>query len=704
VNQKLIRMLFLGVCWSAAAGLRAQDTLFLNDANYNLALDSTWQWAIEPPDADWGWQQAAAEGVFSPGPFSETEKKLQGALWLRFVVKKEHSDDYYSYLVLFTPDFADLYVVSDTGVLKKQGGMRTPVSEREVKQGYGFTFPVKFETGKPYTVYVRVSEAKGEIATISLALRDGFNQRVVGLSQMNNVLPGGIFIGMLAIMMLYNLILFFSVRDKAYLYYCLYLLCLGTGLYFDSMVRPMPALGFDIPLWNGLAGSVSFGASFIFYLLFGKFFIDLPGLSKRWNTLMDWLIWWKWLVLASGLAYGGFAGDFSEAFNFILLDNLLLMLLLPVFFVMVWRSGSVIGKYFIAGSVMVFFVGFLTVVINNVVYKINPFFIFSLAILAEILIFSLGLGYKMRKTQQEKLEAQQALNRELTKINTAFGRFVPHEFIRSLGKSSATEVHLGDQVEHEVTVMFSDIRDYTTLSEQMSPHDNFNFLNAYLGRIGPIIQQHGGFVNQYYGDGIMALFMNGADKALQAAVEMHAQVQAYNEYRQTKARPQIRIGIGLHTGRLMMGVIGDTLRLDTGVVSDTVNTAARMEGLTKFYKAGIVLSQTAYAQLEDPGRYAIRPLGKVLVKGKKEPLPVYECFGGDPAPLIAQKRAHLGEFLKGLAAYHDGTFWDALDHWRAAQDAILEDGAVSFFAHQTKIHIEKGVPAGWNGVETMTDK
>ena len=109
--------------------------------------------------------------------------------------------------------------------------------------------------------------------------------------------------------------------------------------------------------------------------------------------------------------------------------------------------------------------------------------------LLEILVFSLGIGYKMRRQQREKLEAERDLNRELSKINTAFGRFVPHEFISSLGYDSVVDVKLGDQVKKEVTVLFSDIRGYTTLSEQMTPAENFRFLNAYLGQLGPVIQQ-----------------------------------------------------------------------------------------------------------------------------------------------------------------------------------------------------------------------
>ncbi|MDX2287057.1 MAG: adenylate/guanylate cyclase domain-containing protein [Bacteroidia bacterium] len=686
---------------------RSQDTLAISDIHFSLPLDTRWAQADEPAGTEWTLDEARRQPYALQGRSASEGPALQpgqpaGPRWFRLPLRSAASDTLHAYLTLYRPGIVDLYLISDTGVMHKRGGMLRRISEREVKTGDGTAFAFRLAPGARASLYIRTAEPDGSRPRIEAYLQDRYTRRIVELNQINGLTPSGIFIGMLIIMMLYNLILFLSIRDRAYLYYCLYLLCLGAGLYFDSMVRAMPALGFDLPALNYLAGSLCFGASFIFYLLFGKYFIDLPALSPNWNRIMNWLIPIKWLVLAAGLIYSGFQADFSAAFSFIFLDNLLLVLLLPALFRIVWKSGSAIGRYFIFGSAMVFFVGFLTVVINNMVHYFNPFFVFSLAILAEILIFSLGLGYKMRKTQQEKLDAQLALNAELTKVNTAFGRFVPHEFLRSLGKASAVEAQLGDQVERVVTVLFSDIRDYTSLSEQMTPKDNFDFLNAYLGRIGPIIQAHGGFVNQYYGDGIMALFMEQPADALRAAAGMQQAIETYNAYRVSKGRTPLRIGIGLHTGSLMMGMIGDTLRMDTGVVSDTVNTASRMEGLTKYYGAGIILSESVYAGLPEALRQDIRRLGQVLVKGRKTPLQVYECFSGDPEPERSRKRASLDAFHAALDAYLSADFAAAMQQWEAFAGA--PDGAAAHFAAQTLQYLRDGAPPGWAGIEAMAGK
>ena len=218
---------------------------------------------------------------------------------------------------------------------------------------------------------------------------------------------------------------------------------------------------------------------------------------------------------------------------------------------------------------------------------------------------------------------------ELAKINIAYGRFVPHEFLRFLERESIVDVNLGDQVQRDMTVLFSDIRSFTSLSEKMTPQENFNFLNAYLGRVSPVIRQYNGFIDKYIGDALMALFPMRAEDALQAAITMQQEVSRYNRHRQAQADKPINIGIGLHTGSLMLGTIGETERMESTVISDAVNLASRMEGVTKMYGTTIVISQDTLFNLDQPTLYHFRYLDRVQVKGKKEPISVFEIFNGD---------------------------------------------------------------------------
>lgn len=216
------------------------------------------------------------------------------------------------------------------------------------------------------------------------------------------------------------------------------------------------------------------------------------------------------------------------------------------------------------------------------------------------------------------------LSADLTRTNQSYSRFVPLEFLKFLGKKNITEIELGDQTQKEMTILFSDIRSFTQLSEKMTPKDNFDFLNSYMGRMGPIIRKHGGFVDKYLGDGIMALFPDSPDDAVEAAKEMKSTLEEHNQSRLERNYDPIRIGIGIHTGVLMLGTIGEEARMDGTVISDAVNLASRIEGLTKEYGADILLSDESYQKIRNRRKYTFQELGKVSVKGKENMIGVYE--------------------------------------------------------------------------------
>ena len=285
-------------------------------------------------------------------------------------------------------------------------------------------------------------------------------------------------------------------------------------------------------------------------------------------------------------------------------------------------------------------------------------------------------------------------------INSAVNKFVPHEFIRAIGRDMITDVQLGDQSQREVTVIFTDIRDYTKIAEGMSPEENFEFVNSFAGQMGPIIRDHHGFVNQYLGDGIMAIFQEAADDALKSAIKMQSRVQQRNR----DTQENLRIGIGVHTGPLIMGIIGDEKRTDAATIADSVNTASRMEGLTKIFGALILFSEDTLKQLHQPEDFLYRFLGEVKVKGKDKSVGVYECLDGleeDERSLIC---SYNELFKRGLFAYFAKDFSESVRIFKEIRGLNPNDRAADLYLSNSTLFLSEGVPDEWQGVITMQSK
>ncbi|GAB4409869.1 MAG: hypothetical protein OHK0039_13800 [Bacteroidia bacterium] len=185
---------------------------------------------------------------------------------------------------------------------------------------------------------------------------------------------------------------------------------------------------------------------------------------------------------------------------------------------------------------------------------------------------------------------------------------------------------------------------------------------------------------------------------------MHHAVVEMNHRGRTPGGAPMHIGTGMHTGSLMMGVIGDAKRLDGGLVADTVNTAARVEGLTKVFGAKVLLSETAYQQIADPGRFRIRYLGPIQVKGRATPLGIYECLDAYEEPVAQRFASLLPQFDEAMSLYLKGDFRFAAMTFADLVAKNPLDQAARRFEARSQHWLAQGVPQGWNGVEEMTEK
>ena len=291
-----------------------------------------------------------------------------------------------------------------------------------------------------------------------------------------------------------------------------------------------------------------------------------------------------------------------------------------------------------------------------------------------------------------------------TRLTRAYERFLPKQFLDQLGHPDILGVQLGDQVQRETSVLFADIRGFTTMCEEIGPARSFAFVNSYLRWMEPAIHGHGGYVNQFLGDGIMALFPGNADEAVHGALAMLAAVDAYNRERAQDGEPPIRIGIGVNTATLMVGVIGGHDRMDRGVIGDGTNVAARIEGMTKTYGASLLASGDTVARLSDPQAFAMRAIDRVVPVGRHEPLTIYEILDGEPDSRREAKKSTRTIFAAGLEHWWAARFDEALECFTRCASACPEDRAAEIFVERCHGMLVRGPGVAFETVTRLKEK
>lgn len=313
----------------------------------------------------------------------------------------------------------------------------------------------------------------------------------------------------------------------------------------------------------------------------------------------------------------------------------------------------------------------------NRLHLANIYRLLMFAVATGTLLYVLFVILKLFLARSYLAEA----NISLSQLNEAATRFVPHRFLKFLGRTNLRDVRLGDCRLNRMTVLFSDIRAFTTLSEAMTPEENFAFINSYLSTMGPIIRKHNGFIDKYIGDAIMALFdseddSSGAQSAVQSSIEMLRALEEYNaRHRGGDDRGAVQIGIGLHVGQMMLGTIGEADRMEGTVISDAVNLASRIESLTKVYQTNLLISEELLAELGQPHSFSVRFIDEVVVKGKAKPIKVFEVFDADPDDLKSAKVQSAALMQIGFEHLRSENFGEAAKEFRKVLALLPGDPA-----------------------------
>ncbi|RLD37210.1 MAG: hypothetical protein DRI74_07290 [Bacteroidetes bacterium] len=293
---------------------------------------------------------------------------------------------------------------------------------------------------------------------------------------------------------------------------------------------------------------------------------------------------------------------------------------------------------------------------------------------------------------------------DINALSFSYFRFVPKQFLEFLGKKKITDIKLGDQVQREMTVMFSDIRKFTEISENFTPKENFDFINHYLGYMEPVIMRNNGFIDKYIGDSIMALYSLSVNNAIDAAIEMRAKLEEFNDDLKMNGKSAIDSGIGIHTGDLMLGIVGGRSRIEGTVISDHVNLASRLEGLTKVYGAPIIISHDSLIKIENPKQYNFRFLDIVKVKGRKSSVNVFEILDGEKADQRKLKIETKDLFNNAIGLYRNKSFEKAATLFVSLQKINPNDKAIDLYLERCHKNLKYGIPKDWDGIEILQFK
>ncbi|MCX7998387.1 MAG: adenylate/guanylate cyclase domain-containing protein, partial [Leptospiraceae bacterium] len=261
--------------------------------------------------------------------------------------------------------------------------------------------------------------------------------------------------------------------------------------------------------------------------------------------------------------------------------------------------------------------------------------------------FVLGFMGYLIGLKQKSLEDSKRRIEELYEITE---KFYPVKFLQFLKKGTSF-VTLGDNLEIEATILFTDIRDFTKLSEKLSPKEVMDFMNEYLAVCVPIIEKHGGIIDKFIGDSIMVVYPTIPEEALDSVIEMKKALDIYNEQRLLSGKQLIRTGFGLHYGKLALGTIGTEQRMQTTVFGDAVNLASRVESLTKEFKIWVLMTGDFAIKVANANRFHIREIDIAKVRGKAQSVPVYECYDIDDSGIISLKDSYKFDLLMAMNAY-----------------------------------------------------
>lgn len=581
-------------------------------------------------------------------------------------------------------DQVEAYIPDLSGTYRKHlAGDSVPFATRSISH-HAILFMVDLPPTESRTLFLKIRTN----GTLQLPLKLWSTPQYVE-SEHHDMLLEGMFFGVLVIMLFYNSFIYWSVKDHSYFFYVCYLLCL---LGFSLSIK---GVGFEYlwpanPAWNNKSNLVFAMLGGFFVLLFAKSFLK----TRIYTPRIDQAI--RLLLFTGAVCFVGvFLVSHYYAATLISVQygcSVLAVILAASFSL---KRGFTAARYYL--------LAWLSVLISILLWILNSFnvvtsywvgsYLFQIGTTLQVLLFSFALADRinlMRSEREAALKMQLDHSKRLVSMAQMFERFVPKQFLSRIARSGIENIELGKAEVTEISVLFADIRGFTTLSESLEPQELLNFLNAYLARIDDVIHQYDGFIDKFVGDGVMAIFedtkvQHAALNSVNAAIAMQKAVDLYNQHRANSGYPPITIGVGVNTGVVVIGTVGSQERMDSTVLGDNVNVAARLQDLTKELRARVIISEHTLEVIGRGHGLILREVGDVQVRGRREPVHIFEVLNADSELERNAKLVTLGEYRMAYENYRNGRWQQAQELWQHCLEVNPNDSIVSYLIRQCKV-------------------
>ena len=562
----------------------------------------------------------------------------------------------------------ELYL--DNELLAQKG--KVGMSMKESTPGYG-TNTIFFETEKETLEIVLIvsnyHHRNGGIWSVPvIGTHDQIQQLKYERNSIEFLLGGSILI-----MTLYHFMLFlFRKNDFTSFYFAIF--CLITLMRVVStgeimLVQLIPNIHYEI------VTKFEYFSFFMLMPLFFKFFQELYP-----NEVSG-------VLIKVSLAIGGILGMIVCLFNLSIYNYLVnfnyIIIILTMIIIYFYQIKNIVKRVddsvivFACSTVLIFFI------INDILYNLK-IIITGEFMQIGVFIFLFAQSAILSRRFSLAFRDIENLSNHLSVINNAYSNFVPKEFLRILNKESIIDVTLGNLVKKDVTILFSGIRGFTSITEKASSEEIFGLLNKYYTGVTAIIRKNKGFIDKFIGDEIVVLFPDSAENAVRAAGEINQYLQTFNLFQAEHSMLNFKIGIGIHSGTVTLGTLGGKERMDTTVIGNAVGIAKKIESMTKSFFVPIIISSDTYNLLTKELKDDSREIEHLRVGGNDGFITVYEYFGSDNAIIYEKKKAISSEYFRALTLYRAGFMQKAKDLFVNCQTLLPDDSIFSLYINRCK--------------------